>query len=63
MAQDIIEKGKIYQLPRRLGAVGIMKHYIGDRKIFDYPHYKATGERRWRIRRQDASDPFMAFWK
>jgi hypothetical protein len=46
MAKEMVEKGTIYRWPKRLGAYGIMKHYIGDRKIFDYPHYKKTGERR-----------------
>jgi len=46
MAKNIVEKGYIYRLPKGLGAYGVMKHFIGNRKIFDYPHYKKTGERR-----------------
>lgn len=59
LAKNIIEKGYIYKMPQGLGAVGIMKHYVGDKKIMDYPHYRRTGEKRYT--NFSIKNPFIGF--
>ena len=46
-ANDLINTGKVYQLPRNLGTFSIRKKPIFGRGYFDYQLYKDTGVKRY----------------
>ncbi len=48
MVKSMIEEGKVYLLPNKLGALGIMKQRVFGRGVFDYNLYKKEGIKVWK---------------
>lgn len=45
LMRSIQEEGKVYYLPFRTGSLGVYKIPTSKRGVFNYEHYKHTGEK------------------
>lgn len=48
LSHKIITEGKVFQLPNRLGSVGVYKRKTIGRGVFDYQLFKETGQKVWK---------------
>lgn len=47
MIKSIIDEGKVYYLPPKLGKIGITKGTNKGKKILDYDYFKKTGDKKY----------------
>lgn len=62
LVKSMIEEGKLYLLPNRMGVLGIMKQKVFGRGVFDYNLYKKEGIKVWKKNLHSSSYTARFIW-
>lgn len=62
MVHNIVNQGKIYKLPHRLGNVGVRKTPVKLRGVFDYNLFKKEGLKVWKKNNHSANYVARVTW-
>lgn len=63
LVKSMVEEGKIYQLPKRMGAMGIFKLPVAGRGVFDYKLFHLDGTKVWKKNLHSSSYAAQFKWK
>lgn len=62
LVKSMIEEGKLYLLPNRMGVLGILKQRVFGRGVFDYNLYKKEGIKVWKKNLHSSSYAARFIW-
>lgn len=62
MVKSMVEEGKLYLLPNRMGVLGIYKQKVFGRGVFDYALYKKEGLKVWKKNLHSSSYAARFLW-
>lgn len=63
LIKSMVDEGKVYQLPKKLGVMGVFKLPVAGRGVFDYKLFHTDGTKLWRKNLHSSSYAAQFKWK